>query len=249
MIPVALPFAILALAFLLLMGLTLGVLVGSSRLAEFVRARILLRPALEGPALEDAAVAATGATVSRVEGYSMPESLHYHRGHAWVAVQESGTVLVGIDDFAGKLLGGPTSVALPRVGESFTQGMKGWTLSRKGKTLDMAFPLDGEVVAVNELAKDAPELLSKEPYGRGWLLMVKPKNLRRNLRDLLRGSAARKWMEESAMQLRAAFSGEMGLVFQDGGLPEEGLADRMEAADWHELVNRVFTVEPENSGR
>lgn len=249
MIPVVLPFAILGLAFLILTGLTLAVMVGSSRLAEFVRAKILLNPASEGPALEGAARAAAGAAVPRVEGYSLPESLHYHRGHAWVALQESGTALVGIDDFTGKLFGGPTSVALPEVGERLKQGMKGWTLSRKGKTLDMAFPLDGEIVAVNELATDTPELLSKEPYGRGWLVMVKPKDLGRNLRNLFHGSAARKWMEESAMQLRSAFSGEMGLVFQDGGLPEEGLADRMEAADWHELVIRVFTVDLEKSGR
>jgi glycine cleavage system H protein len=249
MIPVALPFAILCLAFLILTGLTLAVLVGSSRLAEFVRARILLSPASEGPALEGAAMAAAGVNIPRVEGYSMPESLHYHRGHAWVAVQESGTALIGIDDFAGKLFGRPTSVSLPRVGESFKQGMKGWTLSRKGKHLDMAFPLDGEVVAVNELAMEAPDVLSEEPYGRGWLVMVKPKDLGRNLGNRVRGSAARRWMEESAMELRSVFSGELGLVFQDGGLPEEGVADRLEAADWHELVSRVFTVEPEKSGQ
>ncbi len=244
MIPIVLPFAMLGLAFLILTGLTLAVLVGSSSLAEFVRARILLRPAPEGPMLE-----ASAPAIPRVEGYSLPGSLHYHPGHAWVAVQESGTALVGIDDFASKLFGRPTSVTLPSVGENVKQGAKGWTLSRKGKILDMAFPLDGEVVAVNEQAAGAPELLSEEPYGRGWLVMVRPKDLGRNLRNLLRGSAATKWMEESAMQLRSMFSGELGMVFQDGGLPEEGLADRMEAADWHELVIRAFTAEPEKSGR
>jgi hypothetical protein len=113
----------------------------------------------------------------------------------------------------------------------------------------MLFPLDGKIVAVNEGVQKNPAKVSEEPYSGGWLLKVKPRNLKRNLRNLLRGSAARNWMENSASELRSAFSGELGMVFQDGGLPEEGLADHFETNDWVDLTTRIFLIEPEDSGQ
>jgi glycine cleavage system H protein len=179
----------------------------------------------------------------RVEGYSMPEVLYYHQGHSWVALQENGTAVIGIDDFAGKLIGKPDSMNLPRVGKICRQGEKAWSLRRNGKTLDILCPLDGEVIAVNGRAIESPEVLINEPYGSGWLLMVKTRDVNRNLRNLLRGSMASKWMEESARDLRAVFSGDMGLVYQDGGLPEPGLCTQFDSDDWEKLVSRMFMLE------
>lgn len=183
-------------------------------------------------------------TTARVEGYAMPECLYYHQGHAWVASQDSATALIGIDEFASKLIGPVKSVLVPKVGESFRQGEAGWTLLHNGKRLDMVFPLDGKVIAVNDHVVEHPEILSQEPYGRGWLVMVQSGNLTRNLRNLLRGSVARRWMEESAAELRSLFSGKLGAVIQDGGLPMEGVADHLTYAEWQKLTSRIFMVEP-----
>jgi glycine cleavage system H lipoate-binding protein len=202
---------------------------------------------VEGPILGSAALAdptvaraptvailpELGGSTARVEGYTLPKSLYYHQGHAWVAVQESGTALIGIDDFTAKLFGQPNSVTLPRLGERFRQGEKGWTLSRGGKDLEMVFPLDGEVIALNEPAAHSPEILSKEPYGRGWLVMVKTKDLKRNLRNLLRGSVATKWMEESARPAGRWF----GRPVEIGGLARDRQSHLHGRAD--EIVRMV----------
>jgi len=104
--------------------------------------------------------------------------------------------------------------------------------------------LDGKVIAVNEQALENSDVLSKEPYGKGWLVMVESRNLKRNLRNLLRGSVAKRWMEESAAELRSLFSGKLGAVFQDGGLPVEGVASHLTDAEWRALASRIFMVEP-----
>ena len=242
---------------IILAVLTFLIFIGISCLSDFIKKRFLLKAA-EGPVL-----AATEATsemtnplrtiailpsleeaTARVEGYAMPECLYYHQGHAWVAMQDSETALIGIDEFASKLIGRVKSVSVPTVGESFRQGETGWTLRHNGKRLDMVFPLDGKVVAVNDHAVGYPEVLSQEPYGRGWLVMVQSRNLKRNLRNLLRGSVAKRWMEESAAELRSLFSGKLGAVFQDGGLPMEGVADHLTDAEWQKLASRIFMVEP-----
>ena len=48
-----------------------------------------------------------------VAGYLLPEDRHYHRGHTWAQLLESDTALVGVDDFARRLLGPATAAALP----------------------------------------------------------------------------------------------------------------------------------------
>lgn len=238
MIPITLPVVLLMLTFLILAVASMLFFIGWDYVARVVK-----------PVFGADGVATTvqlpislrvGGPIPRVEGYMLPESLYYHAGHAWMALQESGAALVGIDDFVSKLIGKPTFIAIPRVGEVFKQGETGWTLRRKGKDLDLASPIDGEVIAVNKQVIDNPEFLSKDPYGSGWLMMIKPKNLKRNLRSLLHGSVAAKWMEESAAELRSVFSGQLGLVFPDGGLPEDGLADYLEQAEWDKLINRIF---------
>jgi hypothetical protein len=88
-----------------------------------------------------------------------------------------------------------------------------------------------------------PALVAREPYGKGWLLMVESRNLRRNLRNLLKHSVARRWMEESAMELRSLFDRRLGIVFQDGGLPEDGLGDYIHADEWKEFTGRMFMAE------
>jgi glycine cleavage system H protein len=250
---------------LILTILTFAVFVGVSYLSGFMKKGLVPKAVPEGlpnnfdsignhliwahgrAPLQDAqtiVVLPTAADTSvRIEGYALPQSLYYHQGHTWVALQESGAAVVGLDDFASKLMGRPTSIKLPRVGERCRQGARGWILSRKGRILAMPFPLDGEVVAINERVLNNPEILTKEPYGNGWLAMVKPRELKRNLRNLLAGPIAMRWMEEAAADLRSAFSGKLGAVYQDGGLPKEGLADHFDEADWEKFADRFFMVE------
>jgi glycine cleavage system H lipoate-binding protein len=245
---------------LILALLTFVVFIGIGYLSQFMKDRMIPEPAPEGPVFRHAfsreattvasesvpgvaILPGSSGDIERVEGYALPDSLFYHQGHAWVALQDSGTAVIGIDDFAGKLLGKPTSIQMPRVGETCRQGATAWSLSRNEKALNMLSPLDGKVVAVNERALDDPGIITKEPYGNGWLVMVQPRELKRNLRNLISGGIARGWMEESASGLRSTFSGELGPVYNDGGLPEDGLADDIDEAVWDELTSRVFLLE------
>lgn len=250
---------------LILAILTFAVFIGISYVAELMKRRSLSVAAPEGsefsqPVVERnanaepvdlppvAALPGSGKDTARVEGYALPESLYYHQGHTWVALQDSGLAIVGVDDFAGKLLGAPTSIKLPRVGQTCRQGATALTLNRRQKALTMLSPLDGQIVAVNDRVFDDPSVIMHEPYSNGWLMMVKPRELKRNLRNLISGTIARSWMEESAVTLRSIFSGDLGLVFQDGGMPEEGLADYIKFKEWRDIANRIFMIEPDNSG-
>lgn len=188
---------------------------------------------------------AAEAGISRVLGrvadwFVVPDELYFHPGHAWVRPETRNLVTVGMDDFAHKLVGRVSAVELPEVGARLGQGKKGWSLVRDSKSVDMLSPVDGTVVAVNELAMESPDTLNSDPYGDGWLLKVKVPRAAADSRNLLSGSLARQWMEEVSRDLSGRLSSGLGLLSQDGGLPVEGMARNVDPADWDRLVRKFF---------
>ncbi|MBI2217293.1 MAG: glycine cleavage system protein H [Candidatus Rokubacteria bacterium] len=171
--------------------------------------------------------------------FHVPEHLHFHPGHSWARIGEGELVSVGIDDFANRLVG-RAAVALPPVGSRLSQGERAWSLVSDGKSVDMLSPVDGIVVAVNERLRDAPDLVEQDPYGEGWLLEVRSPRIAANAKQLLRGSLARRWMEEASEGLQILMSPDLGRVYQDGGLPVSGMARNLDPARWDSIARRFL---------
>ena len=196
------------------------------------------RLARESKALAAAAIPAVEP--AWVAGYQMPEALYYHRGHTWARPLDADTVLIGVDDFARRLIGPAATVKAPSRGDWVHQGGRAFALKVDGKVAELVSPVEGEVVEVNRDLAEKPGLASEDPYGRGWVLKVKAPNLANNLRNLLSGRLARKWMEDSreALELRLmAFSGS---VLQDGGEPASDLSQHLPKADWERLAHEFL---------
>src|SRR5659263_392924 len=161
--------------------------------------------------------------------FRVPEGYGFHQGHTWMKADimrpnRQRLVKVGLDDFAQKLIGKVDAVELPAVGTRLAQGDKGWSLMVDSVPIPMLSPVDGEVVAVNQEVLRSPEILSRDPYGAGWLLEVKSDRIAADTRNLLSGKVARVWMETSLANLHPVRHEALGPVLQDGGLPLDGIA-------------------------
>lgn len=167
--------------------------------------------------------------------FHVPDNVHLHRGHAW-AKTLGGAVAVGLDDFAHKLIGPVDDVRLPAVGTALRQGQKAFTVVADGKPFDVVSPVDGNVVAVNEVARAHPGDAVRDPYGTGWLLKVEPRWLTANLKNLVSGDAARRFLDTAAAALSGRMTPELGVVLQDGGAPVHGIAREIDPAHWDDLV-------------
>ena len=178
-----------------------------------------------------------------VAGFDMPEQLHYHRGHVWARVVGPDTAAVGIDDFGRRLLGTAEGVELPKVGSYIRQGGKGAHVDVDGRGADLISPVDGEVVAVNPELEADPELLSSDPYGRGWLFKIRSTNLAANLRNLLSGSLAHRWMEDSRDQLEHRLMALSGSVLQDGGEPASDFGEHVGTEEWMAMVETFLLTQ------
>jgi glycine cleavage system H protein len=104
---------------------------------------------------------------------SHPDDVRYTPEHEWARL-ENGLVTVGITSYATDQLGDVVFVELPDAGKRL-EAMKPFGVVEAVKTVsDLFAPVAGEVVEVNAELSDNPALVNEEPYGRGWLIRIKP---------------------------------------------------------------------------
>ena len=103
-----------------------------------------------------------------------PDDLKDTAEHEWVRTpgDSTGSVRVGITDYAQDALGDIVYVQLPEVGEVVTAGDAVGELESTKSVSDVYSPVSGEVVARNETLDATPELVNTDPYGAGWLFEV-----------------------------------------------------------------------------
>ncbi len=189
---------------------------------------------------EPRAAAIPAFDASLVGGYVLRPELTYHPGHTWVMDEGRNLARVGLDDFAVRLLGKLECIRLPQLNRWIRQGQKIVTLTREGKTVEMLSPIEGEIIAINREAVENPELIRHDPYGKGWLLAVKAPQIETNLKNLLTGRLAVRWMQEAAERLRGLVPQLAGAVAQDGGLPVSDVLAHLDGQSWSEVTKEFF---------
>jgi len=175
-----------------------------------------------------------------LDGFAVSDKVRYHAGHAWCLQERKHLERVGIDEFAATLAGPIEKIELPKPGQWIRQGQKAWGFSRNGQKVEMVSPIEGEVIEVNgEVVKD-PALLRRDPYGRGWLLVVHVPDEESTGRNLLPASLVPNWMRSAVEALYARQPQLAGATAADGGRPVEdpiaGIAD----AEWSKLAGEFF---------
>lgn len=101
-----------------------------------------------------------------------PIELRYTESHEWIRFEEDNIVTVGITEFAQSELGDLVFVELPEVGTELDQGDEAGVVESVKTASDIYAPLQGKVVAINELLEDAPETINADPYGDGWIFQL-----------------------------------------------------------------------------
>jgi glycine cleavage system H lipoate-binding protein len=196
------------------------------------------RAAEARPARAASRAAVPAPRPSPVGWFQVPIGVHLHPGHTWARVEADGTVTVGADDFAHKLVG-PAKASLPALGATVAQGESAFAIGDGDGSVPMLSPVDGTVVAVNRAAAEREDLLD-DPYGAGWLFQVKPRKLAANMPQLLEGAGANRFLEAASEALALRMSPELGRVLQDGGTPIDGIARAIAGDEWKALARRFF---------
>ena len=108
---------------------------------------------------------------------NFPQNLKYTNEHEWIRV-EGDIAYVGITDYAQAQLGDIVFVDIPTVGETLEAGETFGTIEVVKTISDLFLPLAGEILEQNEALEENPELVNKDPYGEGWLIKMKPADVK-----------------------------------------------------------------------
>jgi len=104
---------------------------------------------------------------------NIPSDLKYTQEHEWVKDNGDGTVTVGITDFAQGELGDIVFVELEPIGFDFDKDEVFGTVEAVKTVSELFAPVGGEIIEINELLEDDPELVNNNPYEDGWMVKIK----------------------------------------------------------------------------
>lgn len=127
-----------------------------------------------------------------INGSEVHEGLYYTKEFEWAKV-EGDKIRVGITDHAQKQLREIVYAELPTAGTALTQNTPYGTVESVKAVSDLVAPISGEILEVNQEVQSKPELLNEDPYGKAWLLVVKPSNLQDELVKLMDFNKSVEW--------------------------------------------------------
>jgi glycine cleavage system H protein len=102
-----------------------------------------------------------------------PDDLRYTKEHEWARL-EGDTVRVGITHFAQDALGDIVYVDIPGPGTAVNAEQPFGEVESTKSVSDLFSPVTGEIVERNGALEEAPELVNQDPYGQGWMVIIKP---------------------------------------------------------------------------
>ena len=103
---------------------------------------------------------------------NVPDNLKYTKDHEWLRV-EGHNAFVGVTDFAQSELGDIVFVEVETVGETLQKEDVFGTIEAVKTVSDMFMPVEGEVIEFNTAIEDNPDIVNKDPYGKGWMIKIK----------------------------------------------------------------------------
>ena len=103
---------------------------------------------------------------------NVPAELKYTKEHEWIRV-EGEEAVVGITDYAQSQLGDIVFVECETVGDALEAGETFGTVEAVKTVSDLYLPVAGEVLEFNKELEGEPELVNKDPYGKGWIVKIK----------------------------------------------------------------------------
>ncbi len=107
---------------------------------------------------------------------NFPDNLRYTKDHEWVKI-EGDEAVIGITEFAQRELGDIVYVEVETIGKELSAGSVFGTVEAVKTVSDLYLPVTGSITELNPELNSNPELINTDPYGKGWMVRMKIKDL------------------------------------------------------------------------
>jgi len=136
--------------------------------------------------------------VVEIEGIRLPKNLYYTDRNLWVKPEPDGTVLIGFNDLAQKLIKKVVSVRFFPKGRHVNKGARFGSVESAKWVERVTSPISGTIVDVNMELRRKPSLINEDPYG-AWFVRIKPdspEELQQVLSELPTGDAVEEYLKK-----------------------------------------------------
>ncbi len=103
---------------------------------------------------------------------NVPVNLLYTKDHEWLRI-EGDISYVGVTDFAQGELGDIVFIEIETLGETLNKEEVFGSIEAVKTVSDMFMPVSGEILEVNPALEESPDVVNKDPYGKGWMVKIK----------------------------------------------------------------------------
>lgn len=102
----------------------------------------------------------------------IPKDLLFTSEHAWIKV-DGDQARVGLTRYAQSDMGDILLIELPEIGKHVEKGDDIGLVETAKAVSDLYSPISGEVLEVNQVILKKPELITRDPYGEGWMIVLR----------------------------------------------------------------------------
>lgn len=188
----------------------------------------------------------------RIAGFEFYEGLRYHAGHMWISTSSTGYARIGIDGIAAALIGRIDRVGLasscgPEHSEASTAshidaGAECFDLSTRSLRVGLIAPLTGTIHHLNPDILRMPDLVTRDPYGLGWIATVFPDSVSASHRNLIPEALLEHWIQKDATSIQ-----QFNEVLKTQTSNGEARVDRKALKQWSDLVEAILLVQTKES--
>jgi len=173
-----------------------------------------------------------------IDQFEMLFDRFYDEGHIWVK-SINGSLRMGIDDFTRQILGRINDIKLPPKNTKVKHGDPLCVLTCYEKALHLYAPLEGRIIDVNPDILDNPSLISMAPYGRGWILTVRPGDILQACKELLSGRSAKEWLKLESRGFHDLIHKKTGAQLSTNRPLPQDFSRSLEKGIWNK-IEKVF---------
>jgi len=174
--------------------------------------------------------------------FQIPGGVFISDGHCWANVEEEGTVKVGIDDFAKKLIGKINSIILPNLGMTVKKGEKIFTIKQGTRNITFKSPVSGKVKELNKFVNEDIKSLDVTTYEQNWICEIDADELDVEISQLKIGKAAVSLYQDDIDRLKEMKSKiKTGKEdFEPNGVIYTGEMEKLDDVSWKRFADAFF---------
>lgn len=174
--------------------------------------------------------------------FQIPGGVFISDGHCWANVEEEGTVKVGIDDFAKKLIGKIDSIVLPNLGMTVKKGQSLFTINQGTRSITFKSPVSGKVKELNKFVNEDTESLDVTTYEQNWICEIDADELDVEIPQLKIGKAAVSFYQDDIDKLKEMKSKlKTGKEeFEPDGVIYTGEMEKLDNISWKRFAETFF---------